>query len=253
MIVLIKIQSMYSDLLRLILLEANIDTVEQLCFCNKTTLSICKSKSFWRDKFRYDGLPISPTGLTIQQSLSEYRSLCSAFHLSHSIIDLMLYLHESCWLHISSLTFYPGQSTAWLPLEIREYLYSIPVIKAVYFNLITKNPDTFNDEGVTTVYYTNDRNLTFFKQHLPYRESCKLLMFFLYYFPDLKIIDNMSPLVQSVRLRELEVEILKIDLNQDIVREICQKRIDFLKNYPVCEFPFADHKPKMSVYLNVST
>ena len=47
-----------NDELMVVLLKSDIDTLKSACIINKTAIQICEDKSFWKNKFKEDNIPL---------------------------------------------------------------------------------------------------------------------------------------------------------------------------------------------------
>jgi len=185
-----------------ILLNTDIDSLNELCFLNKTTHQHCQNKHFWIEKFKHDQLPMMHI---LPKNIKEWINTYIVLKKSQDKMQLLLKVNqiESLMIHDPS----PGLIIITLSIEHKELDMILP---KKLLNVLPKDMslvDGMND------YFTylelqllknNDYQLTFFIQPLEeddrfgydiilsFKETLDFLTLFYYYDPWLEILDYKS-------------------------------------------------------------
>lgn len=179
-----------------ILLNSQIDTLRNLCLTQKNTALHCNNNYFWIKKFEHDNLPLLSDQNSISGWINEYKKVVN---IQHKAANLLLVNDiERTRQYLST----NGTISISLDKEYDDYLNNIlppNLLKQLpYFS----TPDSFTfivlipiTNGYTMAYYIQplgNEDHEVFAINSSYNEILNVIIKFLYYAPDIEILDELS-------------------------------------------------------------
>jgi len=179
---------MSSDVYYNILLNSSLDILKNLCLVNPNAIQHCNNTHFWIDKFNQDRLPllISPYPTTLSGWIAEYEKVTQIKHIAADILlinEIEMTRDIDQLDGIISVTIFDKYVNVLpniLPSELSDlYLKDYPA--SLEFQLLPQG---------NYVIILDQELITAAKINSDYNEVLNTLTKFLYYDPDIKIIDD---------------------------------------------------------------